>query len=312
MDLNVLRQFGSQPVRPCLIAGCDQTKPHHADFRPLQEDGFVLSGMLNPWTTLLRCLAATNVCIPEITMESGHEMQRIEFDTDAFALTVPQLGDATCRFQALTKLRLALNVEPRFNIQGVPCAIHPNLITLLSAAKNLQCLTLELNERDDFLYEPFSAVEAILGRCEFPHLKSIILAFFWSTEQDLLRLLYHSPKLEQLTLASHTLHEGSWENILNTIRQTLRLKSVRLSSLEGGLPCNGSYYCDFFGDVNNFFFRGGENPFNESLAKKRSAELRRGGRNGAVFFQMDYIGRYYEFHGSTWRYREEFLEGKYQ
>ena len=47
------------------------------------------------------------------------------------------------------------------------------------------------------------------------------------------------------------------------MRQTLPLKSVRLSSLSGGLPkpWDDSEYVDTFGDIENFFFKGGENLY---------------------------------------------------
>jgi len=297
MTVSSLQRYGSQWVRSCTVADCSESS-HFFEFRNLQQSGFLQSDLLNPWKTMLVSLLATNARVPEITMEAEHENQGLSFDTSVFQLPPSQLRDVTHYFEALSRLRLMLEARPSFAKDGRPCYVHPKLITVLSAATNLECLYLEIDAAWENNHHVTSSIQAILGECCFPKLRSLILAFFQSTAGDLMRVLKQSPKLEHLAISGHCMTSGSWAGIVHDLRRTLPLKSVHLDQLYGGFPepWADTEFMDYFGEVDKFFLHGGKNPFTPEALEKFDADMTSGRERLNQRLEDSYIKRYYEYH----------------
>lgn len=267
MSLSSLEDHLPWPLKTCPEEGCDLFFEHLGCSR---DSGFARKGIDNPWRTILLGLIATNSTVKELTMER----QECELPTNsaAFNLSPPELRDAKLCFGALTKLHLSLAIENmKYTSNGESYFVHRNVAKLLRAARNLRCLSVLPVVEDSAVEYP--SIRAVLGRCEFPSLTSLILVFFNSSEADLRRILKRSRKLEQLTTQGHTLTSGSWALLANWAKTSLPLKSVSFNQLYGGFeePWEDIEYTDYFGDVESFFNKQGINPFDAQNLRRNEA-----------------------------------------
>ena len=221
-------------------------------------------------------------------------------DSAAFSMSPWGLSQAILSFQNLTKLRLSLIVETvQFANDVDTCHVHRNVAKLLSNAINLEKLSLDLSEGEIPTRPSYLLFQDILGQCRFPKLRSLILASFASSDEELLRLLNHSKGLEQININCFTLTTGSWMRVADWIRASLPLlKHAELTHLYGGLHelLDGDEYLDLYGDVDQFLFASGENLFTKKALEKYLADqvARRQAPN--VHSWLGYVGAYEAYH----------------
>ena len=251
---------------------------------------------------ILLALSATSSSPSEIvtklTQDGADPLSTTAFDTSAFNMPPADLLDAKNIFQALTKLRLTLGVDrEKFSTNGTTRCVHRNVVRLLRAAINLKYLAIEAVENGSS-DEATTSFQDILGRAKFPKLKSLILAFFTSTETELLHLFKYSPRLEHVCIDGHEIKSGSWSRAASRVRATLSLKSVEFNRLYGGFEEHraSAEYRDYFGDVGKFFLADGPNPFSKSALKQSRDEYDSGRAPINTSGGLGYIEHYRMFH----------------
>ena len=289
-----LQVFQSRKLKACPVEDCDLTPADHLPDE-LRETGFSRKDSINPWDPVLSALSTTQANVRELTMEPDDMC--LGTNSAAFSMSPGGLSQAILSFRNLTKLRLSLIGDTeQFDESRY---VHRNVAKLLSNAINLESLSLDISDEKIPYNSTCSLFQDILGQCKFPRLRSLILAFFTSSDEELLRLLNHSTKLEQITINCFTLATGSWMRVADWIRASLPLlKHAELAHLYGGFdkPIYGDEYLDLYGDVDNFLFASGENPFTKEALDKYNADkmARRQAPNVAVL--LGYIGAYTKYH----------------
>ena len=297
MPYQSLQVYQPRKLKACPFEDCDLTPADHLP-DDVRESGFLRKGSTNPWRLVLSALSTTKANVRELTMEPDE----MSWGTDsaAFSMSPWGLSQAILSFRNLTKLRLSLFGDTeQFTNNVNKHRVHRNVAKLLSNAVNLESLSLDLSNKHFPPGSSSSLFQDILGQCKFPKLRSLILAFFASSDEELLQLLNHSKRLEQITINYFTLTTGSWMRVADWIRASLPLlKHAELFHLRGGfykhmLP---DWYLDLYGDIDNFLFASGENPFTEEAFEKYLAgkAARRQAPNVAGW--LGYVGAYTKYH----------------
>lgn len=243
----------------------------------------------NPLHLAMLAISAAKSTVTEFDVI--HDGDYAFLSKGALVMTARQSCYFTSQFQNLTKLRLRFSKDTNFSNQEP----HPDTVVgkNLSVAVNLESLCMEgdcLLTASDSIYP--TMVSGVLEGCRFPKLRSLILINMGSKEEELLEFLKTSPCLEHLMLAYFALNLGSWENLADRIHSKFRLKSVMLENLFGGLP-NVERDEEYSFDqhrVEEFFLRGGENPFTEESMLRQKEE---GSNIGSVLDREKYIQRFH-------------------
>ena len=175
-------------------------------------------------------MVAISVAKPTITELAilYHRENAIKY-VDSFFLSERQSARLKSQCQSLKRLRLGLGKSPgENNYYGTTVA------KALSVAVNLESLSID----GDFPFRtttrelrPLTIVSSLLGDCQFPKLKSLKLRFVSSRDDELLDFLENSPGLIHLKLENFYLESGLWERVLEIIRSTVTLKSLRLHEI---------------------------------------------------------------------------------
>ena len=285
-----LQLYEPWKLKACPIEDCDLTPVGHLDDF-IGETRFLRKDSTNPWRLVLSALSTTKANVRELTMEPDDMC--LGTDSAAFSMSPWGLSQAILSFRNLTKLRLSLIEDTEHFTPGID-----NVAKLLGNAINLESLSLDISD-DENPPTSSSLFQEILGQCKFPKLRSLILAFFTSSDEELLRLLSHSKKLEQITINCFTLATGSWMRIADWIRASLPLlKHAELAHLYGGFDntVDEDGYLDLYGDVGNFLFASGKNPFTKKALEKYLADKVAGRQAPNVAVLQGYIGAYTKYH----------------
>ena len=274
MPYQSLQVYQARRLKACPFKQCDLTVADHLPYEVCQY-GFSRKGSTNPWRLVLSALSATNASVRELTMEPGD--MDVSTNTAAFSMSPGNLCQAKICLQILTKIRFSLMVDDeRFSNHVDIRHVHQNVAKLLSSAVNLQSLSLDLNDEAGMIRPGYSTLREILGQCKYPKLRSLILAYFSSSDEELLRLLKYSKDLQQITIDSNRLVKGSWRRVADWMRASLpQLKHAKLGKLYGGFdePFESMEYLDLYEDVGNFLFANGENPFTAKALEKHQADI---------------------------------------
>ena len=267
-----LQVYQPRKLKACPVKDCELLPAAHLPY-DVRETGLSRKSSANPWRLVLSAISTTKANVRELTMEP-YELC-VSTDSAAFSMSPWGLSQALLSFRNLTKLRLSLIGDTEQFTNDVDTRrVHPNVAKLLSNAINLKSLSLDISDRRFRPRYSCPLFQDILGQCKFPKLRSLILAFFASSDEELLRLLNHSKRLEQITLRHFTLTTGSWMRVADWIRASLPLlKHAELTPVYGGFgkPIDGLEYWDWYGDVDRFLFGSGENPSTEEALEKGSA-----------------------------------------
>ncbi len=207
-------------------------------------------------------------------------------------------------FQSLTKLRLNLCISPGSeHPEETSCFQQGSVSLALSGAKSLQCLYIEAKLGEDLdNYRPMTPFQTILGTCQFPKLRSLVLSSLDSTSEELLTFLEASKHLQQFTLIYHELLSGTWEQAADWMRSSLTLEEIDFNQLYGddvaGILAleSGEGYIDHFGHVQDFFLRHGPNPFSQETLAVRQNYM----EEGRTAINVEYVKaaeeRYRRYH----------------
>ena len=297
MPYESLQAYQPRKLKPCPVKNCKGTPADHVP-DAARETGFLRKGSTNPWRLVLSALSTTKANVRELAMESDDLCYGT--DSAAFSMSPWGLSQATLSFQNLTKLRLSLIVDTEQFANDVhTCHVHRNVANLLSNAINLESLSLDLSEKGTVFSSSHLLFQDILGQCKFPKLRSLILASFTSSDEQLLRLLNHSRRLVRITINCFTLASGSWMRVADWIRASLPLlKHAHLNQLYGGLHklLARDEYLDLYGDINDFLFASGENPFTKKALEKYLADHVAGREVSNIDAWLGYVRTYNEYY----------------
>ena len=220
----------------------------------------------NPLHVAMLAMSAAKTTITELAVlhQSQQRSPRESFLTkDAFDMTTRQSYQFTLQLQHLTKLRMRLSDRRRVVVQG-PRADRP-IAGVLFSAVNLHSLFIEgVRSELEFGHDTPTTMSSFLGGCEFPKLRSLMLASMSLTESELDDFVKTSPFLKYFALHFCALNVGSWESVAIRLRSALRLKSVMFDRLTGGFSGfkEGRFLDTNYHMVENFFLHNGEkNPF---------------------------------------------------
>ena len=235
----------------------------HAMFRltPLQSDGCMHGQELTP--CLFTTISASSVKMKELIMEpTGTQFHRFRMAVHTLCLLACQMPPMTIFMSNLTKLRL--EIDQRDNNR--PHTFRTGIVARhLSHARNLECLFLEIN-RYRYVHDSRPAPSTLhltLGGCEFPELRTLVLAGHKIVGDEVLPLLASSSGLKHLVLESCQLEGYLWKHLVEKIKARTQLEALHMNILTGGFEVVGEWhhYADYHGEVGNYLFRDGPNPF---------------------------------------------------
>ncbi len=86
-----------------------------------------------------------------------------------------------------------------------------------------------------------TAFQAILDGCNFPEFRAFILAFGSAHQDELVSFFETSPRVELLVLDGMTLRSGLWEEVVESARQYLPIKTIQMNQLFGRFEEPGSW-----------------------------------------------------------------------
>lgn len=297
MSRKSLQVYEPRSSKACPNKDCDLGDTDRLPYA-VRQSGFSRKGSTNPWRLALSALYATNANVKELTMEP-RDME-LGTNTAAFSMSPGSLGQAELCFHNLTKLRFSLTMDDKpFSTNVDTRHVHRNVAKLLRSAINLESLSLLLLDDYSIPNDELFTLQEILGRCEFPKLRSLILPGFVSSEAELLRFLRPSKNLEYLTINCHILSEGTWMRVADWIRASLPLlKHAGLEQLYGGFdePWASIEYMDFYENVGKFFFAQGENPFTTKALDQYHADIKAKRRKIDPSGGIGFIEAYRKYH----------------
>ncbi|KAI9700844.1 MAG: hypothetical protein M1836_002213 [Candelina mexicana] len=179
------------------------------------------------------------------------------------ALNLPpeELDRAKLAFEALTSLELCINTH---NVEEdwVTTMRTGTISELSSAARNLEKLWLRFDARCRWLMGDFPKVT---GSQRWPKLRSVALCLMDMHERELVEFLCrHVPTIEVLDLQYVEISEGTWNTVLEEIRQEMKrwplvLKEIPHFMVLDRIQDNLDEHLNE--DVFRFLRYGGQNPF---------------------------------------------------
>ena len=222
----------------------------------------------NPFHLATLAISMTKSTITELVMipHGIHGSEESFLIKNSFNVTAGLSCCSTILLQQLTRLRMRLfddcgESKAQRSYMGSPIA------KALSSAISLESLFIEggfkFFDREE---SSVTMMSTFLEGCRFPKLRSLIMTYMNSAEDELLDFLKTSPCLKHLTMEFFSLVNGNWKVVAQRIRSALQLKSVMLDVLSGGfsdLSVSGEYYSNNNHLVERYFLHNGENPFTE-------------------------------------------------
>ena len=267
----------AKSLEPCTLEGCQLSlRDHHALlFHP--QSGFQ-NAVANPWDLAMLAWWAVGSPVRELLVESSTGLP-----LRSFVNTVQRPCEMDLLFRGLTTLQLDLHVEPGEPSIGDSmddCSFREGSVSqALSTMKSLQCLYISAKFGSNLeKYKPMTLFQTILGTCQFPKLRLLVLSSIKSTMEELLSFLGSSKQLQRLTLYQHGLLSGTWEKAVDWMRSSLTLEVVEIDRICGGWEPDSPMihrgpYRDCFGHVQDFFLRHGPNPFSKETLAARKKDL---------------------------------------
>ena len=251
----------------CRWKTCSIPRAAHAAFRlcPLFDDA-------SP--NIMRCISgilsarATNV--KELIMEPRNSgptswlTHYFTIDGEGLRKLTKGTSQASGFLANLSKLRLAVH-EHRF----VGNLSRTGIIAeVLSQAQNLECLFLEKHFYDDWMDadQGQSVFRLMLGGCDLPKLRVLVLEDTNLEGDELLSFLRNSPGMSHLVLETCKLKAYLWKTLIDRIKNETKLRTLHMNELSGGFEVAGlikkwQTYVDYDGEVEKYLLSCGPNPF---------------------------------------------------
>ncbi|KAL8800549.1 MAG: hypothetical protein Q9182_005104 [Xanthomendoza sp. 2 TL-2023] len=256
---------------------------------------------------------------------------RFMLQPDVFDVDQPFLNQIESVFSNLTKLHLDLDAGHEF---AVRLPLVTNFPRIMRQATRLEHLSIDLVREDlargpghpRRTWRRLLDFEGILHGCIFPKLRTCLLFGFPCRIADIRSFIHGCPDLQELCLeACQLLQKDCWEEAVTILKETLRaLKYVQIAYCCGKLGLDNpddmlndvySYvlpegegvrsdddphgaeqmpYGNKYGLVQDFFFRGGPNPFG---AEGRALERAKFVRNAEGVVIPGWLERMQRVHG---------------
>ena len=249
----------------CPIAACKLPRVSHKKFRVVSR--LPAEGLGDGKKSVIHSIfVALSTPICNVTEVRADLLARDEhyLTPSAFNLSPRQMGQASEFLANLTKLKLSLTLASRLDGAAIR---NKTVAKTLSRAVNLRCLLVEIGvPMMDFIVEDvITAFEAVLEDCAFPRLRAFILAYGDARQDQLVSFFQRNRAIEILVIQTVELKSGLWEAVIESARQILPINTVQMNMLLGGFEesslNHGFKWMELYGDVNNFFFNNGPNPF---------------------------------------------------
>ena len=258
----------------CPGNGCKLSVARHSALRPSPTATSDCGASFMP--SLMLALSNATPHVNEIIVGPG-SWQMKGIPATSFRMSARQIKNLSTITSKLTKLALTLQFVSE-NDKRV--ATDGTIATVLASATNLESLCLEMTT--EYVYGHRYRVGfvriALLQECRFPILKKLLLSEVETHLEDLTSFLSGLPHLESLGLHCHHLISGKWFFLVQFIRDHLNLEKLFIHSPYQHIANQDHPYPIFKEDhglVENYLFRGGENPFQEDVAQHLA--LTRGG-----------------------------------
>ncbi|KAL8752992.1 MAG: hypothetical protein Q9199_005359 [Rusavskia elegans] len=252
------------PQSQCGLINCTYQLPVRRPFATHQHTNL-------HFRLLINSLAQSEIKIRELIVKDDHD-SRFVLNYESF--TLPPSPQAQIVFSNLTKMHLDLDTA--IVHLSSPWDLHEPLNTsinqTLKYARDLENLSIRIVVRNREWGDQQNFIRVLHG-CVFPKLKTCILSGFKCDIAALQQFFTNCSKLERLCLDWCWLFEpDTWEEVANRLTALPALKDVQLRQLFGILGTDDSDdalddvyddsgYDNRYGHVQDFFFRGGVNPF---------------------------------------------------
>lgn len=239
----------------------------------------------NAWAELLQALfISKNTKVKSIvtawdTVYSG-------LDISVFGMTPRQRFCAAEVLFNLTSLHLHLDNDSVVDLvvtRDIDNKLYSERLVAktLSAAINLKSLIIELAGEltpEEGAQDRTTTFDMILRDCKMPKLVTFNLRCFSINEVEMTTFLQHSHEIRYMSLDEVEMVSGFWENVFQTIKDNLPLKTITIMDLYGGteLSREESFGGSPFGGspaIEKFLFGDGLNPFSKAALEVVAAEL---------------------------------------
>ncbi|CAF9936684.1 hypothetical protein IMSHALPRED_010858 [Imshaugia aleurites] len=221
--------------------------------------------MKNTWPDLLRALFTSgNTKVKTILTVESYSSSCL--DISNFCMTPRQRFCATQILPNLTSLDLHLCVH---DDDSESLFWEGIVAPTLSAAINLELLRIGL-VNNDVVWDKEDYFNLIVGGCKMPKLVTFGLSYFTFTEEGMTNFLRNSQRIRHMSLEYAGLRSGSWENLFQTVKNTMSLESFKSRRFYGAGLDGMGYRSD--PAIQRFLFGDGPNPFSRAALKDTAAE----------------------------------------
>ncbi|KAL8860656.1 MAG: hypothetical protein Q9178_003009 [Gyalolechia marmorata] len=256
----------SSPHGECGVLNCTQRNPVYAKFAT--DDCATVHFRL-----MMIALSQRDVPITELIVKGNNDSH---FVLTYKSFNIPQLPTGGLMLQVfsnLTKLHLDLDTTTKDYRQFIGLT-STSLNRTLRCATKLEHLSINLVIAEATMWWPHRSIVGVLNNCVFAGLKTCLLSGFTCSATMILGFFVGCAKVEELCIDWCRLSpDGTWEEVADWLKEMLlSLKDVQLTKLIGDLGTDNrddmlddvyetSSYDNRYGLVQDFFFRGGVNPF---------------------------------------------------
>ena len=237
----------------------------------------------NPWHLFIEAMSTSKnssikeVCIDAYTTEAD-TFGPSEIDAvglNIFRVSTGRLLQVKACIASLTRLELPLTFNTHYYSQSDLNDMIANAAEVIHSAVNLVNLAIWFHTDEDDAQYYVDATDhlfllGIFTRLPSPNnIKSLELGGFSSRDTQLLELLGSFDSLSAVDLSFWSLTFGTWEWVVEQMRDSLSLRQVSIENPEGGLLekqaeipslCWRAYNSYF---VDEYFLHGGVNPFSK-------------------------------------------------
>lgn len=188
------------------------------------------------WRDLVEALNTSDNAVREITSHLPTNDVETRLPAGMWDPTFELDTITSNTFSRLTLLRIALDLNQVEEMHDWPWE-SPEFTQVLSSASNLTCLHITL------AYQHWARVtrwdgtdfEALFSECSLPKLRTLSLDLFTAEEDEVLSFLKKSPELQCLSFKRFGLMEGFWVSMIQTIRDSTRVKELHLELVTGSM-----------------------------------------------------------------------------
>ena len=188
------------------------------------------------WRDLVEALNSSDNAVREITSDLPTNDVETRLPAEMWDPTFELDTITSNTFSSLTRLQIALDLNEVEEMPDWPWK-SPQFTQVLSSAYNLTCLHITLAYRYWARVTRWDGTdfEALFSECSLPKLRTLSLDLFTAEEDEVPAFLIKSPELQCLSLKRFGLMEGIWVAMIQTIRDSTRIKELHLELITGSM-----------------------------------------------------------------------------